>query len=189
MPRQPGLPPLFAGARDSHLPCERMDQIMYLQCSTPADTAALPDELADLGQHGYLDDERLVAYLEYLRYWRRPEYARFIKSGRGDRATTLSRTSRRYPHALVFLELLQHESFRKRIAQPHFVQFVHEQQARRRHAQPAFTRRRCCTIRTTCDSAASRRPSDCLLCYVHIMSRPVARPLSPGRVGATAPCQ
>jgi len=37
---------------------------------------ALP---AVLAQHGYLEDSSFVRYLEYLEYWRQPEYVRFIK--------------------------------------------------------------------------------------------------------------
>ena len=35
---------------------------------------------SDLAQHGYFEDERFINYLTYLRYWKQPEYARYIKS-------------------------------------------------------------------------------------------------------------
>ena len=44
-----------------------------------------------LAQNGYFDAPGFGAYLDYLQYWRRPEYARLL----------------RYPHALAMLELLQ----------------------------------------------------------------------------------
>lgn len=50
-----------------------------------------------LAQRGYLKEQTFVNYLKYLQYWREPEYARYLK----------------YPMCLHFLELLQHEAFRR----------------------------------------------------------------------------
>ena len=33
---------------------------------------------AGLAQNRYFDDAAFVSYLQYLQYWKRPEYARFI---------------------------------------------------------------------------------------------------------------
>ncbi|CAN0333373.1 unnamed protein product, partial [Laminaria digitata] len=33
---------------------------------------------ADLAQSGYLDDSAFLRFLEYLQYFKRPEYAKFI---------------------------------------------------------------------------------------------------------------
>lgn len=49
-----------------------------------------------LAQHEYFDSPDFIAYLKYLQYWRSPKYARFIL----------------FPHALYFLHLLQHSTFR-----------------------------------------------------------------------------
>ena len=48
-------------------------------------------------QRGYFDDSAFVNYLTYLGYWKLPQYAKYLK----------------YPQCLMFLELLQHDSFRK----------------------------------------------------------------------------
>ena len=58
-----------------------------------------PNYLNFLAQRGYFKDTAFVNYLSYLRYWSKPEYVKFIK----------------FPVCLHFLELLQHESFRKEI--------------------------------------------------------------------------
>lgn len=50
-----------------------------------------------LAQRGYLKEQTFVNYLKYLQYWREPDYARYLK----------------YPMCLHFLELLQHEAFRR----------------------------------------------------------------------------
>ncbi len=69
-------------------------------------------QCAGLGQNKYFEDASFVKFLEYLQYWKRPEYAKFIV----------------YPHCLFFLELLQEADFRKAIANPQFKEVVHEQQ-------------------------------------------------------------
>ena len=52
-------------------------------------------------------------YLEYLQYWKLPEYAQFIV----------------YPHCLGFLEMvLQNPEFRRELAVTQFRDFVHMQQ-------------------------------------------------------------
>ena len=63
---------------------------------------------ADLAQHQLLSDPALVAYLAYLQYWCRPEYARFLT----------------YPTCLAALELLQSAEFRATIAAPEAAEFV-----------------------------------------------------------------
>ena len=54
---------------------------------------------AVLALHGFYEKPGFVHYLEYLLYWKRPEYAKFVM----------------YPHALTFLSLLQDESYRLRV--------------------------------------------------------------------------
>ena len=58
-----------------------------------------PNYLNFLAQRGYFKDPAFINYLAYLRYWSKPNYVKFIK----------------FPVCLHFLELLQHESFRKEI--------------------------------------------------------------------------
>ena len=31
-----------------------------------------------LSDNGYFDDERFMRYLDYLKYWKQPEYARYL---------------------------------------------------------------------------------------------------------------
>ncbi len=68
--------------------------------------------LQHLAQSGLLEDDRLIRYLEYLQYWRRPEYVRYIQ----------------HPHALYFLEMLLKPEFRKRMTDPGYVDLVHDNQ-------------------------------------------------------------
>ncbi|KAG9120980.1 suppressor of hpr1 [Ceratobasidium sp. 392] len=63
---------------------------------------ANPFYLENLASEGLLDDPTFINYLGYLQYWREREYARFIV----------------YPHCLHYLELLQHEQFRKELKNP-----------------------------------------------------------------------
>lgn len=65
-----------------------------------------------LSQERYFEDAAFVRYLEYLQYWKRPEYSRFII----------------YPHALYFLDQLQRADFRAAIADPGYKDRVHTQQ-------------------------------------------------------------
>lgn len=34
--------------------------------------------LLGLSDNGYFDDERFIRYLDYLKYWKQPEYARYL---------------------------------------------------------------------------------------------------------------
>ena len=75
---------------------------------------------ADLAVNDILDDPAFVAYLDYLSYWTRPEYARFVQ----------------YPHALYFLEQLEDPAFRAAMRNPRAcehvfaAQYYHWQNAR-----------------------------------------------------------
>ena len=73
---------------------------------------ANPKYIAHLAQELYLEDPAFINYLDYLQYWRQAEYASFVV----------------YPHALHFLELLQHESFRKALKDPAVAEQIHCQQ-------------------------------------------------------------
>ena len=58
-----------------------------------------PNYLNFLAQRNFFKDPTFINYLNYLLYWKEPQYVKFIK----------------YPVCLHFLELLQHEAFRKEI--------------------------------------------------------------------------
>ena len=59
-----------------------------------------PFYLHQLSQQGYLNDPAFLRYLSYLDYFRAPPYVKYLT----------------YPHALHFLELLQHAEFRSAVA-------------------------------------------------------------------------
>ena len=83
--------------------------------------------IADLASTGAMDDPAFIAYLEYLRYWEQPQYAKFVH----------------YPHAFYFLEQLRRPEFRKAMANPrlaeqaHAHQFWHWQRSRTELAEAA----------------------------------------------------
>ena len=69
-------------------------ELEFVQC------LANPNYLNFLAQRGYFKDRCFINYLKYLYgYWTKPAYVKFLK----------------YPLCLHFLELLQHEEFRKEI--------------------------------------------------------------------------
>ncbi|CDH54452.1 predicted protein [Lichtheimia corymbifera JMRC:FSU:9682] len=68
--------------------------------------------IPDLAQQQYFKDDAFIRYLEYLQYWKKPEYARFVV----------------YPHALYFLDLLQHPKFREHISTSENTQEIHRMQ-------------------------------------------------------------
>eukprot|EP01083_Nonionella_stella_P099252 279056_1 len=71
-----------------------------------------PRYLHSLAQKNLMEDERFIRYLKYLEYWRTPSYAKCIK----------------HVHCLKFLELLQNETFRKRLKEPSFIEMIHTNQ-------------------------------------------------------------
>ncbi|BFZ55856.1 hypothetical protein PYCC9005_002897 [Savitreella phatthalungensis] len=77
-------------------------ELEFLSC------LANPQYLGWLAQTGCFDDVRMISYLEYLLYWREPEYARFIV----------------YPAGLLCLDMLQQEQFRRNLRDPGFVQLL-----------------------------------------------------------------
>ena len=68
--------------------------------------------IADLASTGAMDDPAFIAYLEYLRYWEQPQYAKFVH----------------YPHAFYFLEQLRRPEFRKAMANPRLAEQAHAHQ-------------------------------------------------------------
>ncbi|CAO3588327.1 unnamed protein product [Absidia cylindrospora] len=60
----------------------------------------------------YFKNPEFIHYLEYLTYWKEPEYAKFVM----------------YPHALYFLDLLQYPQFRDYISTSENTQEIHRMQ-------------------------------------------------------------
>lgn len=65
-----------------------------------------------LAQNEYFDDPAFIRFLEYLLYWQKPEYAKYIE----------------YPHCLFFLDLLQEVKVRQEFRKPQYTEFVFQQQ-------------------------------------------------------------
>ncbi|KAJ2785397.1 suppressor of hpr1 [Coemansia interrupta] len=65
-------------------------ELEFVQC------LANPWYINFIAQQGYFEKPEFLNFLKYLQYWKKPEYSRFIV----------------YPHALAFLDLLQHKEFR-----------------------------------------------------------------------------
>ena len=66
-----------------------------------------------LAQNRYFDDDRFIQFLQYLKYWKRPEYARLLV----------------FPQCLAFLDsLVENDLFRRELQMPAFAEFVHAQQ-------------------------------------------------------------
>ncbi|CAN8066317.1 unnamed protein product [Agarophyton chilense] len=81
-------------------------ELEFVQC------LANPAYLNFLAQNEYLDSEQFIAYLKYLEYWRKPQYARFIV----------------FPQALYFLRLLQQPPFREALKRADYSLMLHQQQ-------------------------------------------------------------
>ncbi|WCJ36399.1 Mediator of RNA polymerase II transcription subunit 31 [Euphorbia peplus] len=81
-------------------------ELEFIQC------LANPTYIHYLAQNRYFEDEAFIGYLNYLQYWQRPEYIKFIM----------------YPHCLYFLELLQNANFRNAMAHPANKELAHRQQ-------------------------------------------------------------
>ncbi|KAL7436866.1 hypothetical protein ACHAXM_005347 [Skeletonema potamos] len=93
---------------------------------------ASPAYLHYLATSGILNQKQFLDFLRYLRYWKQPQYAKYLS----------------YPHCLYFLDLLvppddddgtnsnnntttasdSGETFRREMTQVQFRNFVHEQQ-------------------------------------------------------------
>jgi mediator of RNA polymerase II transcription subunit 31 len=93
------------------LPSDRFDiELEFVQ------SLASPAYLHFLATQGYFQDAAFMAFLRYLKYWKKPEYARFLT----------------YPHCLFFLDLLCRETdgdtFRRELSNVSFRNYLHEQQ-------------------------------------------------------------
>nr|CAG8442657.1 6638_t:CDS:2 [Entrophospora candida] len=81
-------------------------ELEFVQC------LANPWYLHDLAQKDYFQDRAFLNYLKYLRYWKQPEYAKYII----------------YPHALHFLDLLQNPQFRQDLKKQDIATEIHSKQ-------------------------------------------------------------
>ena len=90
------------------LPANRFElELEFVQC------LASPAYLHHLATTGILAEPSFLQFLEYLQYWKKPEYVRLMQ----------------YPHCLLFLDQLIHNPvFRRELANVSFRNFVHEQQ-------------------------------------------------------------
>ncbi|KAJ2958789.1 hypothetical protein NQZ79_g5688 [Umbelopsis isabellina] len=81
-------------------------ELEFVQC------LANPWYLNYLAQQQYFQDPAFINYLKYLQYWKSPQYAKYIV----------------YPHALHFLDLLQHPQFREHVITAERTQDIHKTQ-------------------------------------------------------------
>lgn len=97
-----------AAPPSEELPENRFElELEFVQC------LASPAYLHHLATTGILSESSFMQFLEYLQYWKRPEYARLIQ----------------YPHCLFFLDqLINNPVFRRELANMSFRNFIHEQQ-------------------------------------------------------------
>ncbi|KAA6419555.1 MAG: Mediator of RNA polymerase II transcription subunit 31 [Trebouxia sp. A1-2] len=68
-----------------------------------------PQYLNWLSQNRFFEDAAFINYLAYLKYWKQPEYARFLI----------------YPHSLFFLDCLQSQDFQTAMARNEVKEMVH----------------------------------------------------------------
>ncbi|KAK7082896.1 Mediator of RNA polymerase II transcription subunit 31 [Halocaridina rubra] len=108
-------------------------ELEFVQC------LANPNYLLFLAQRGYFKEKTFINYLKYLEYWKEPEYAKYLK----------------YPMCLYFLDLLQHENFRKEIVNGQCRKFIDDQTVL--HWQH-YTRKRMKLIETGIDQQGSQTP-------------------------------
>ncbi|XP_063708565.1 mediator of RNA polymerase II transcription subunit 31 isoform X2 [Culicoides brevitarsis] len=80
-------------------------ELEFVQC------LANPNYLHFLAQRGFFKETNFLNYLKYLLYWKDPEYAKYLK----------------YPICLYFLDLLQHEHFRREIVSAQCSKFIDDQ--------------------------------------------------------------
>jgi mediator of RNA polymerase II transcription subunit 31 len=101
-------PPPPATNPELSLPKNRFElELEFIQ------SLASPRYLHHLANQNYLRDESFLQFLQYLKYWKQPEYAKFIT----------------YPHCFFFLDLLcDNETFRNELVNVEFQNFVHQQQ-------------------------------------------------------------
>jgi mediator of RNA polymerase II transcription subunit 31 len=68
-----------------------------------------PNYLQFLAQQQYFEDEDFLLFIEYLKYWKEPEYCKYIV----------------YPYCLEILDLLAEPEFRQSIQTTDRVTFIH----------------------------------------------------------------
>lgn len=52
--------------------------ILFYFCDKNKDLIQLFESIIDLAQQRYFEDPAFLNYLEYLQYWKKPEYAKYI---------------------------------------------------------------------------------------------------------------
>lgn len=108
MTEQNDLADTVSSTSAEELPSNRFElELEFVQC------LASPAYLHHLATTGVLTEPSFLEFLEYLQYWRKPEYSKLIS----------------YPHCLFFLDqLINNPVFRRELANVSFRNFIHEQQ-------------------------------------------------------------
>ena len=81
-------------------------EIEFIQC------LCNPRYLNFLAQQGYFKDAEFLNYLEYLKYWKSSKYSKYLL----------------YPQCLFFIDQLQNQEFRSRLANLDYAEYIHKQQ-------------------------------------------------------------
>ncbi|KAK9356471.1 SOH1-domain-containing protein [Lipomyces doorenjongii] len=105
MQNLPGLPPSVGShqAAVPEPPPTRFEvELEFVQA------LANPQYANFLAQNSYLEDERFINYLEYLDYWRKPEYVKYLI----------------YPNCLHVLTLLKQPLFRQEVRHADMAQML-----------------------------------------------------------------
>ena len=79
-----------------------MQDLEFVQC------LANPFYLKYLSNMGYFDDDNFVNYLQYLLYFKKAEYMKYIT----------------FERCIIFLELLQYKEFRQKFKEDNYENFV-----------------------------------------------------------------
>jgi mediator of RNA polymerase II transcription subunit 31 len=100
------------GEHEEEVPPESADakfirDLEFVQC------LANPRYLYHLMQRNYFGDPAFRRYLNYLSYWERPEYAKFL----------------RFPQCIHFLRLLDDNDFRSKLRDLHYIEWIEGQQS------------------------------------------------------------
>jgi len=94
-----------SGETDEHAKLRFQVELEFVQ------SLANPNYLHFLAQRGFMKDAAFINYLAYLLYWKEPPYVVYLK----------------HPVCLHFLELLQHETFRKEVVSGQCARFLDDQ--------------------------------------------------------------
>jgi len=105
------LPPGLAAPTSQQTESDDQSKLRFQVEAEFVQSLANPNYLHFLAQRGFMKDSSFINYLSYLQYWKEPGYVSYLK----------------YPVCLYFLELLQHETFRRECVSGQCARFLDDQ--------------------------------------------------------------